>query len=497
MKHAGDVVEILEAFDLTGSLREAARLTGCSPMTVARYVRLRERGQAAPDPVRRDQILDPYLAKLEEWVERSHGRVRADVAHEKLLRPRLRRLRADHAACGGRDQARVRGRPSARLPALDPRARHVVPVRLGQGPPDRRARHAALVRLARLEPVPGGHPDLGPHAADGDRLPRRDAAPVRRRPHLCPHRQRADGHGRPGGRDRREAPDPRRRGPPLWPRHPRLRAGRPGVQGRLREHGQDRQGRPRPDRGEPARGVPARSPLSGSPAPRSAPRSTSATIARPGGRRSSCSPTSAGGSTRCPSSRTRSPSGSPASSTRSRRSATARPATRVPHKLVGERVWVRVDGDELVVVHQGPRRSPRGRPPRAHDARQPADRSGPLSRADRPIRSTRGRGPVESRRDRVPRARRGCRALADPRRGLGHRADPDQDAPGDRARRPRRRRLGRGGPRPRGRGRPLRRRRPRVDPRPPAPRGRPGGERLEPDDDTLQPGTGAWEGLGR
>ena len=85
MKHAGDVVEILEAFDLTGSLREAARLTGCSPMTVARHVRLRERGQVAPDPVRRDQILDPYLAKLEEWVERSHGRVRADVAHEKLL----------------------------------------------------------------------------------------------------------------------------------------------------------------------------------------------------------------------------------------------------------------------------------------------------------------------------------------------------------------------------------------------------------------------------
>lgn len=31
VKHAGDVVEILEASDLTGSLREAARLTGCSP----------------------------------------------------------------------------------------------------------------------------------------------------------------------------------------------------------------------------------------------------------------------------------------------------------------------------------------------------------------------------------------------------------------------------------------------------------------------------------
>ena len=84
MKHAGDVVEILEAYDLTGSFREAARLTGCSPMTVARYVHLRETGQVAADPIRRDQILDPFLPKLEEWVERSRGRVRADVAHEKL-----------------------------------------------------------------------------------------------------------------------------------------------------------------------------------------------------------------------------------------------------------------------------------------------------------------------------------------------------------------------------------------------------------------------------
>jgi transposase len=84
VKHAGDVVEILEAFDLTGSFREAARLTGCSPMTVARYVHLRERGQVTSDPVHRDQILDEFLPKLEEWVERSRGRVRADVAHEKL-----------------------------------------------------------------------------------------------------------------------------------------------------------------------------------------------------------------------------------------------------------------------------------------------------------------------------------------------------------------------------------------------------------------------------
>ncbi len=85
MKSAGDVVEILEAFDLTGSLRDAARLTGCSPMTVARYVRLRETGRLPTGrSARRNQLVDPYLAKVEEWVERSRGRVRADVVHDKL-----------------------------------------------------------------------------------------------------------------------------------------------------------------------------------------------------------------------------------------------------------------------------------------------------------------------------------------------------------------------------------------------------------------------------
>ena len=29
-------------------------------------------------------MIDPFLAKLEELVERSHAKVRADVAHEKI-----------------------------------------------------------------------------------------------------------------------------------------------------------------------------------------------------------------------------------------------------------------------------------------------------------------------------------------------------------------------------------------------------------------------------
>jgi transposase len=84
VKSDGDVVEILEAFDLTGSLRDAAELAGCAPNTVGRYVRLRARGRPLEEPIRRNQLADPYLAKVEEWVERSTGKVRADVVHDKL-----------------------------------------------------------------------------------------------------------------------------------------------------------------------------------------------------------------------------------------------------------------------------------------------------------------------------------------------------------------------------------------------------------------------------
>lgn len=77
-------MEILAAYDLTGSLRDAAQLAGCDHHTVARYVAARERGQAVEQPVRRSQVIDPYREKLEEWVEASHGRIRADVAQRKL-----------------------------------------------------------------------------------------------------------------------------------------------------------------------------------------------------------------------------------------------------------------------------------------------------------------------------------------------------------------------------------------------------------------------------
>jgi transposase len=76
-------MEILEAYDLTGSYRAAAELAGCDHHTVAHYVALREAGRA-PERMRAERVADPFLAKIEEWVERSRGRVGADVCHDKL-----------------------------------------------------------------------------------------------------------------------------------------------------------------------------------------------------------------------------------------------------------------------------------------------------------------------------------------------------------------------------------------------------------------------------
>lgn len=79
-------MEILDAYDLTGSLRDAAELVGCSHHTVKRYVEARERLGGPPSgTARRPLLIDAYLDKVEEWVERSKGKVRADRVHAKLV----------------------------------------------------------------------------------------------------------------------------------------------------------------------------------------------------------------------------------------------------------------------------------------------------------------------------------------------------------------------------------------------------------------------------
>jgi transposase len=86
VKSREEIMEILEAFDLTGSYRDAAELAGCSHHTVAAYVAKRDVGELPGEgPVRRVRLLDPFLPKIEEWVERSRGKVRADVCYDKLV----------------------------------------------------------------------------------------------------------------------------------------------------------------------------------------------------------------------------------------------------------------------------------------------------------------------------------------------------------------------------------------------------------------------------
>lgn len=78
------MMEILEAYDLTGSYRATAALCGIDHHTVRRYVATRAAGLDPASVLERPKVSDPYLAKVEEWVERSGGKVRADVVHRKL-----------------------------------------------------------------------------------------------------------------------------------------------------------------------------------------------------------------------------------------------------------------------------------------------------------------------------------------------------------------------------------------------------------------------------
>ena len=79
-----EIMEILEAFDLTRCAHSAADLAACDPKTVARYVGVRDGGADPHVRISRPMLVDRYRDKIEELVERSGGRVRADIVHERL-----------------------------------------------------------------------------------------------------------------------------------------------------------------------------------------------------------------------------------------------------------------------------------------------------------------------------------------------------------------------------------------------------------------------------
>ena len=86
LKRYEEIMDILEAYDLTRSFRDAAELAGCSHHTVADYVARRDAGvlPARGQRVERSKLVDPFLGKIEELVDRSSGKIRGDVVFEKL-----------------------------------------------------------------------------------------------------------------------------------------------------------------------------------------------------------------------------------------------------------------------------------------------------------------------------------------------------------------------------------------------------------------------------
>lgn len=82
-----EIMEILAAFDLTRCPWSAAKLCGADPKTVQRYAHKRDAGGGAFEAARRPRLIDPYLEKVEELVERSNGHVRADVVHDAHIVP--------------------------------------------------------------------------------------------------------------------------------------------------------------------------------------------------------------------------------------------------------------------------------------------------------------------------------------------------------------------------------------------------------------------------
>ena len=65
-KSGREIMEIFEAFDLTGTAWSAAQLTGYDAKTVARYVAVREAGGDPLAKTCRPRLIDGFMPKVEE-----------------------------------------------------------------------------------------------------------------------------------------------------------------------------------------------------------------------------------------------------------------------------------------------------------------------------------------------------------------------------------------------------------------------------------------------
>jgi len=174
-KSGREIVEIFEAFDLTGTAWSAAQLTGCDAKTVTRYVAVREAGGDPLGRAARPRLIGAFMTKIEELVDRSKGKIRADVAHRKITAMGYRGSeRSTRRAVAEVKEAWRAGRRRRYRPWS--RSRDVAAAGLGRWPADRRVEDPAVLGVAGLVAVPGGDPRLGPAARHADLVPGPGAA---------------------------------------------------------------------------------------------------------------------------------------------------------------------------------------------------------------------------------------------------------------------------------------------------------------------------------
>src|SRR3954452_19137604 len=151
VKSAEETMEILEAYDLVGSLRGAARLAGCDCHTVRRVVEARDAAMARGEGAAIARLADPYREKLEAWVERSSGRIRAHRVHAKLVSMGYGGSeRTTRRAVAATKRAYAAGRRRV-LRAWNCRAGLVAAVGLRERAAHRWTRDPAFLRLAGME----------------------------------------------------------------------------------------------------------------------------------------------------------------------------------------------------------------------------------------------------------------------------------------------------------------------------------------------------------
>ena len=174
-------MEILEAYDLTGSFRRAGALAGCDHKTVAHWVAVREAaGGGLPGRARHGgRWWTRWPGRSRSWSIARAGRFGADQAHSKLVAmgyegsERTTRRAVAEAKRRWRQKHGRRTRPWIPEPGL------WLQWDYGEGPVDRGRTDGVVLRVAGVVAVSGGGAVARQDVAVGRDRAGPDAAAVR------------------------------------------------------------------------------------------------------------------------------------------------------------------------------------------------------------------------------------------------------------------------------------------------------------------------------